>query len=752
MQPQIVLDMRCLQDLDHFERGIQAHARCIIGAARNFNPGATLIGLTDPALPALPASAAAWVDAIRPNAYLPELGDGAVFLNPAPLMAPGLFAARLLLNPGIVKVAIVYDFIPLDQRAAYLADQTERLDYFADLAWLRRYDLFIAISGATEARLRALWPLPAAATAVSGVALPDWVTAGPPAAPAHILVVGGDDQRKNPELAIRAHACAPGLQARRIPLVIAGNHPAALRDALRALPAQYGGDPDLLIVPGRLDGAKLMDLYRRAYCVVTPSRAEGFSLPVIEAMAAGVPAIATDIPAHAELITDSAWRFSLDDDAKLAGLMERLVTDSGIRAGLIEAQAAVWPRFTREKVAERVWGAVAAARPAAPRAPAVTGRKPRIAMLTPLPPARSGIADYSASLAHHFGDAADLCLFAGGEIADARPVSCLPMVAQTFDRVVCVMGNSGYHNAINDLLMRYGAACICHDSRLLGFTAARFGLPAAAAIASREVGRVVTAAEIKAWGQDEERREASFLGGIAGAARPLIFHSHASVDEVGRRFGTRAAFLPFAVPPPWPDQMISPAIRAAARERLGIGPAERVIVSLGFIVANKGIEPALRALALLAARGLACRLVWVGQAHQDLAPFAALAAALGISPLVTFTDRFVGMAEYRDWLAAADCGLQLRQSGRGNLSAALGDCIAAGLPSLASADLAENLDAPEFIRRVADPLVPAAIADGLAACLAEDGPRAVRAAARFAHGARYSMANYAKNLCDILGL
>ena len=56
---------------------------------------------------------------------------------------------------------------------------------------------------------------------------------------------------------------------------------------------------------------ELLALYRDALCVLVPSRDEGFSLPIVEAMASGVPVLASRIPAHEELLRDPAAELSV---------------------------------------------------------------------------------------------------------------------------------------------------------------------------------------------------------------------------------------------------------------------------------------------------------------------------------------------------------------------------------------------------------------------------------------------------------
>ncbi|WP_298216120.1 glycosyltransferase [Acidocella sp.] len=700
----MVIDLRCLQDTQYAERGIGNHARALL---RHAPPG--WVGLYDPRLPPLPEAVARQAARLSPHAYVPGARR---FLNPSPFSPDQNFCARLLTDTGVRKAACVYDFIPFDEPERYLGDPVARLDYLAALAWLRRYDVFLPISQPTLARLRELFG--AVEAAVTGVGLPPFLEALPPAAPRHILMVGGDDPRKNPETLLRAHASSPAL--REIPLVITGAYGPQAAARLRALSP--------VTLPGRVSDAEMAALYAGALAVVTPSRAEGFSLPVMEACKAGAPSLASDIPAHRALLP-GRFLFGVDDAPALARLLEETLAR---RAEVVAAQADLAAPFTEAAVASRVFAALEQGVPPRPVSP------PRLAMLTPLPPARSGVADHSAALLAALRGLGRVDVFA------PPLLSPLPLLEGAYDAALCVIGNSPLHKSIHDLCLRHGAGALCHDSRLLGLATAA-GLEPAAAQASAELGRAVSAAEVARWAADESRREASFLGPLARAARPLIFHAPQPAALCRARFGAEAAFLPFPMMRPYPP--VTGAERAAARARLGIAPEERLVVSLGFLVPGKGIAEALGAFARVKARLPRARLVFAGAAEMNLAPFAAEAKALG----VTLGTGYLPAAEYRAWMAAADAGLQLRLGQPGGISAALQDLIGAGLPCAASRDLAENIAAPAYVRRVSDWPDIGEIAGALLDCLsgAEE-----REAARTAYIEAHSMAGYARRLLSLL--
>ena len=73
--------------------------------------------------------------------------------------------------------------------------------------------------------------------------------------------------------------------------------------------------------------AVLDRLYRNATLVVNMSRYEGFGLTVLEALAYGCPTIASDIPAHRELVDSAARLVAPDDVAALAAAIEKIIED-----------------------------------------------------------------------------------------------------------------------------------------------------------------------------------------------------------------------------------------------------------------------------------------------------------------------------------------------------------------------------------------------------------------------------------------
>ncbi len=106
-------------------------------------------------------------------------------------------------------------------------------------------------------------------------------------------------------------------------------------------------------ITGWLARDALRDFYRRAWAVICPSRFEGFGMPALEAMAAGVPLACSDIVPFREVAGDAALFFPL---CGIEPALERICFDDGLRAGIVEtgrerARSFTWRRAAEQTIA-----------------------------------------------------------------------------------------------------------------------------------------------------------------------------------------------------------------------------------------------------------------------------------------------------------------------------------------------------------------------------------------------------------------
>ena len=162
-----------------------------------------------------------------------------------------------------------------------------------------------------------------------------------------ILTVGAHRPHKNHQALVRALAALP----ESVSLVIVGHPDPTFPARLPGLISRLGLDSRVVLVPDVAD-AWLPAVYRAASVFAFPSLAEGFGLPVLEAMAAGLPVVASDIPALTEVAGPAALPVAPLDVEGWAAALAKVLGDPGTSHALAQAGAAVvagatWRRGAR---------------------------------------------------------------------------------------------------------------------------------------------------------------------------------------------------------------------------------------------------------------------------------------------------------------------------------------------------------------------------------------------------------------------
>jgi glycosyltransferase involved in cell wall biosynthesis len=160
-----------------------------------------------------------------------------------------------------------------------------------------------------------------------------------------VLSVSARRAHKNLPRLIRAMAALPG-----VALVLPG-YPTAHDDELRAV-AQEAGVADRVHLTGWIDDAHLEGLYAACTCLAFPSFAEGFGLPVLEAMVRGVPVACSGVSALPEVAGDAALLFDPESVDAIAGALAHLIEDGALRARLIERGYQQARKFSWERTAQ----------------------------------------------------------------------------------------------------------------------------------------------------------------------------------------------------------------------------------------------------------------------------------------------------------------------------------------------------------------------------------------------------------------
>src|SRR5947199_3066178 len=180
--------------------------------------------------------------------------------------------------------------------------------------------------------------------ALPDVAADEQVAGGAP----YVLTIGTVEPRKDHPLLVRAFdavaASDPDLR-----LVIAGPDgwgADALTDAVAAAKHR-----DRIVRLGYIDDEARAGLLKGARAFAFPSVYEGFGLPPLEAMRAGVPVVATAAGSVPEVLGDAALLVPVGDTDALAGALRDVVTDDAVRARLVDAGRSRASRYSWDRCA-----------------------------------------------------------------------------------------------------------------------------------------------------------------------------------------------------------------------------------------------------------------------------------------------------------------------------------------------------------------------------------------------------------------
>ncbi len=156
----------------------------------------------------------------------------------------------------------------------------------------------------------------------------------------YALAVGRLEPENNALLVVRAwcvHVRAPH------PLVVVGDAPHA--DGYKAAVRQ-AADPRRVVLTGGVYGPAYLALQAFAACYVAAGEVGGTHPALIEAMHAGGPVVAHDVPEHREVLGDAGLYYGRDDAVGLAAAADRLLADPALAAALrARARARVDARY-----------------------------------------------------------------------------------------------------------------------------------------------------------------------------------------------------------------------------------------------------------------------------------------------------------------------------------------------------------------------------------------------------------------------
>jgi glycosyltransferase involved in cell wall biosynthesis len=580
------------------------------------------------------------------------------------------------------------------------------------------------------------------------------------------------ESRKNVEGLIRAYAHLPAALRSAHQLVVVCAAQAPDRERLLQLAGAAGLAQGDLMMTGYVPDDDLVTLYNACKLFVFPSWHEGFGLPALEAMQCGKAVIAANISSLPEVVGRADALFDPHDEADMAAKLGQVLQDDGFRQALERHGPEQARRFSWDATARRSLAAMERLHAGRQRTPAGQMQtrpenRPLLAYVSPLPPEKSGIADYSAELLR------ELIRWYEVEVVVNQPAVADDWIVKNcavcdvawfrshhrrYERVLYHFGNSPFHRHMFGLLEAIPGVVVLHDFFLSHIQAYREVM----GWAPQDWARALQSSH--GYNALLERYTASDTADVVWAypcnlpvlqqALGVIVHSEHPRSLAKAWYGEEAARAWHVIP-----LLRAPAgaaSREAARQALGLRPDDFLICSFGLLGPTKLNQRLFDAYALSPlAQDPAARLVFVGENHGDAYGQQLLdkIRQSGLQHRVRITG-WADAETFRQYLAAADVGVQLRTHSRGETSAVVLDCMSHGLATVVNAhgSLAE-LD-PEAVWMLPDDFKDAELTEALTALWRDAGQRQAlgrkaQAVIRARHAPAACAARYASAIEDI---
>ncbi|MDO5690957.1 MAG: glycosyltransferase [Pseudomonadota bacterium] len=616
---------------------------------------------------------------------------------------------------------VLYDLIPLLRPELYLTHAPFEKWYFEKLVQLNRSDLLLAISESSRNEALTHLDMPANRTVCISSACGSQFQ---PQVIDHdaieklknkygihkpfVLYTGGIDPRKNVEGLIHAFSLLPAGMRRKLQLVVVCSVHNADRQRLLKLASERTLRGDDFLLTGHVPEADLVTLYNACRLFVFPSLHEGFGLPVLEAMQCGKAVVAARTSSLPEVVGRDDVLFDPLNHQEMADRMSSVLSDNALRAELEKHGLERSKNYSWQKTADAVWLALEQylATHASKKQPTAAGTTPtpaarpllRMAYLSPLPPEKSGISDYSAELLRELVRWYQVDLITDQtEINDSwlkshcqiRTIAWLKQHAKSYDRVLYHFGNSHFHAHMFDLLEEIPGVVVLHDFFLSGIQAHReIQNPGTWAWArALQASHGYSAVQSRFLAEDTANVVWKYPTNLPVLQNALGMIVHSRYNQqlaqqwYGPTFSNEWAVI---------NLMRQPAVktdRQAARAALGLATDAFVVCSFGMLGPGKLNHRLLDAwLASPLSELPNAHLVLVGENHpgeygQQL--IQVMQAAGAASPIVI--TGWVDQDTFQQYLAATDLAIQLRGNTRGETSAAVLDCMNHGLPVIVNA-------------------------------------------------------------------
>lgn len=616
----------------------------------------------------------------------------------------------------IILSVVIHDFIPLHYPEHYLSNHLARKAYFRQLKTVYDADMLFAVSESTRKD----------AINLLGIHPNKVIFLGEAAASSFykinnlsndiinkikkkygikqkfVLYVGGIEFRKNVEKSIIAFSKMDKKLLDVTSYVLVCEILDADKKRLMELAKSLHVDENL-ILSGYLSDEELNILYNCCDTFIFPSLIEGFGLPILEAMQCGAPVIGSDSSSMSELIEDKEYLFDPLDEQQITLMMSKMLIDEKYRQRSSVHSLTRCKDYSWNSISQKMIDTYRIMYDKISYDDEVKNiiHKPKIAFFSPLPPKKSGISDYSASLLRRLSRFWEIDIFiddnyrcnddfitSNFDVYSYHDFENLKQLRK-YDSIVYQVGNSDNHAYMFDLIRKYPGVVVLHDIFLSGVI---YWITA-------KVGKLDEFIEEVIYSHGDYGKEL-----VEKAKRNQINWDYLIWNlQVNKRFLDNATEV--IVHSEWDRKNIldlypqysqkislvhqfAPLRQNESKEqkkkKLGFSGDDFIICSFGFVVQTKKIDSIVKNLSQFLQNHENCKYLIVGDASDPYGQTVKkLVEDLNLQNKVIFTN-FIGETEYKNYLDICDVCISLRTNARAGTSASVNHALGSGLPTVIS--------------------------------------------------------------------
>ncbi|WMC09221.1 glycosyltransferase [Oceanimonas pelagia] len=611
---------------------------------------------------------------------------------------------------------VLYDLIPLINKTPYLDNPAVKKWYEEKIGFIRKANLLLSISDSS--RNEALSYLNFSSDKVINIS----TDADPQFSIKKlnteerkkikdtygikkdlVLYTGGIDHRKNIEGLISAYSLLSKNIRSKHQLAIVCSISEAEKVRLENLAKKQGLDSNELLLTGFVPEDDLISLYNLCKVFVFPSWHEGFGLPVLEAMRCGAAVIGANTSSLPEVIGSQEALFDPHNIDSITSKLNQVLSDNELRNHLKQHAVKQAKSFSWERTAKITLMAlekhfmVDKGSSYCSRLLSIE-KKPRMAYISPLPPERSGISDYSAELLPELKKYYNIdVVVEQKDISDKWVANNLNALTPSeflenhhnYDRIIYHFGNSEFHAYMLKLIEHAPGVIVLHDfflSGLMGYYSGYAEEPL------YYIHSLYNSHGYQAVHRYFNNDDTAWIYPCnikpLSTSKGLIVHSPFSKklnnDWHGKTPSERIKVIPLLRTP----ANINVTERRMIRKALGIDEEAFLVCSFGMIGKSKFNHRLLKAwLASSLSKNKRSYLVFVGENDPGEYGKNLLSEIedCGLGNRIKITG-WASEKLFKQYLSVADIGVQLRGLTRGETSAAVLDCMNYGLPTIVNAN------------------------------------------------------------------